>query len=168
MERQLPEGELCLRRCMALCVRLQRLHDFHRILQPSPHKIRKLSEGELCLQIMEAQEDRLQSLCNLCVQPEVSVGCKRRCAVLLMGGSSLCAQVQFKISQCAPATAEESRERVAIEDMDARLIRHETAGDLGRGLGGHNCLDACSSEATPNPNHIKGGSKPPASGWKCG
>ena len=80
-----------------------------------------------------------------------------------MAGSSLCAQLQLRISQCAPATAEDSKERDAIGDKDACLIRHETAGDLGRGLGGHDSFDACSSEAAPDPNHIKSGSKPPAS-----
>ena len=66
MERQLPEGELRLRRCMALGVRLQRLHDVHRILQPPAPEVVKLSEGGLCQQIAMAPEERRQSLCNLC------------------------------------------------------------------------------------------------------
>ena len=103
MERQLPEGELRLRRCMALCMRLQRLHDSHRILQPLV-EVRHLSEGKLCLPISMI----LGGLCRASAKcAGRSAGCSRSHALLWMVRRSLDAQLQLWNVQFGLAAGEE-------------------------------------------------------------
>ena len=66
MERQLPEAELRLRRRMPLCARPQRLHDLHRILQPSAFQGQPAVLRRALLRISMSLGDCLRVICKVC------------------------------------------------------------------------------------------------------